>query len=388
MKTLIGHPRTITDIIQNRKISWLELFYDLIFAVVLSRLTDAMTEQLSWPTIGKAALLFGWFYWSWHETSGYFDNHGNDSILNVILINMQMIITGITAIYIPEAVAGDLSQIRWGLCVMEFMLLLIWLLIARFDQTHAPASLTWSRVYTIVLLLLIIGSVWVDVRYTSLILTVGILLNFGVVFFARAALKREYELSHLPFTLKDSLIERYGLMTMIALGEIIATLYGTLPKHSTWTAIVTFITSTILVALVSGVYFLVMGEIHITMRSSVQVMMVRWLYLLDIYGVMMTGVLLDVSAAKDTLTFRLAFVATLFMTLWLMWLIERVTHSEMRQRHSVMVMMIELPLLFVTTLFSHQLMVLLIDGVLLLVLAHYVFSTRRMTNSSHDEVKK
>ena len=40
-----GKPRTIENVIKNRKISWLELFYDFIFAVVFSRLTESLLEH-------------------------------------------------------------------------------------------------------------------------------------------------------------------------------------------------------------------------------------------------------------------------------------------------------------------------------------------------------
>ena len=41
----LGKPRTIENVIKNRKISWLELFYDFIFAVVFSRLTESLLEH-------------------------------------------------------------------------------------------------------------------------------------------------------------------------------------------------------------------------------------------------------------------------------------------------------------------------------------------------------
>ena len=90
--TFLGKPRTINHQIANRKVSWLELFYDLIFAVVIARLTDSLLENLTITSIGYSVLIFGWFIWGWNEVSGYFDNHGNDSIINVLIINTEMIL--------------------------------------------------------------------------------------------------------------------------------------------------------------------------------------------------------------------------------------------------------------------------------------------------------
>ena len=59
--TFLGKPRTINHQIANRKVSWLELFYDLIFAVVIARLTDSLLENLTITSIGYSVLIFGWF---------------------------------------------------------------------------------------------------------------------------------------------------------------------------------------------------------------------------------------------------------------------------------------------------------------------------------------
>ncbi|MDB6248111.1 low temperature requirement protein A [Lactobacillus amylovorus] len=49
--------------IKNRKISWLELFYDLIFAVVFSRLTESLLEHQTLTGFINAILTFFWLIW-------------------------------------------------------------------------------------------------------------------------------------------------------------------------------------------------------------------------------------------------------------------------------------------------------------------------------------
>ena len=51
---------------------------------------------------------------------------------------------------------------------------------------------------------------------------------------ASSRLEREYERTNMVHTIKDSLIERYGLMTMIALGEIISSLYDFIKTPINW----------------------------------------------------------------------------------------------------------------------------------------------------------
>ncbi len=59
----LGKPRTIKNVIKNRKTSWLELFYDLIFAVVFSRLTESLLEHRTLTGFINAILTFFWLIW-------------------------------------------------------------------------------------------------------------------------------------------------------------------------------------------------------------------------------------------------------------------------------------------------------------------------------------
>ncbi|MDB6261265.1 low temperature requirement protein A [Lactobacillus amylovorus] len=113
-----GKPRTIENVIKNRKISWLELFYDLIFAVVFSRLTESLLEHQTLTGFINAILTFFWLIWGWGEFNGYFDNHGNDSIINILIINIDMI--------------------------LELFMGAVWIDLGIFDKTHGPAARVWG----------------------------------------------------------------------------------------------------------------------------------------------------------------------------------------------------------------------------------------------------
>lgn len=154
--TFFGKPRTINHQIANRKVSWLELFYDLIFAVVIARLTDSLLENLTITSIGYSVLIFGWFIWGWNEVSGYFDNHGNDSIINVLIINTEMILTGIGALFIPEAIEGEFSRISIVLMLIELLMAAVWFGLAYFDRIHGPASRVWGSVHLISLAIMLV----------------------------------------------------------------------------------------------------------------------------------------------------------------------------------------------------------------------------------------
>ncbi|WP_243674570.1 low temperature requirement protein A [Lentilactobacillus kisonensis] len=326
MLNKLGKPRKITQIIHNRKISWLELFYDLTFTIIIGRLTEGLVEDFSKMTIINSIVIFGWFFWSWHETSGYFDNHGNDSALNIGIINVQIIFTAVAALFIPEGLAGHYHNLIWAMLPIEMMLIFVWYTISHFDTAHGPASKIWASVYGVALLILVIGTL-IPSRFQFWVMLGVLVMNFGVVFVAQNALKREYRRTGLPYVVKDSLIERYGLMTMIALGEIIASLYA-VTNHARLGELVKFILGIILTALIAAVYYQVIGELHIKLRSPVQTMAVRWLFLIEIYFVLLDGVLLQLVLTSEVLSVKVTFIMVLFVSLLLMWVIQQLTIAE------------------------------------------------------------
>ncbi|KRL20976.1 hypothetical protein FC98_GL000916 [Lentilactobacillus kisonensis DSM 19906 = JCM 15041] len=371
MLNKLGKPRKITQIIHNRKISWLELFYDLTFTIIIGRLTEGLVEDFSKMTIINSIVIFGWFFWSWHETSGYFDNHGNDSALNIGIINVQIIFTAVAALFIPEGLAGHYHNLIWAMLPIEMMLIFVWYTISHFDTAHGPASKIWASVYGVALLILVIGTL-IPSRFQFWVMLGVLVMNFGVVFVAQNALKREYRRTGLPYVVKDSLIERYGLMTMIALGEIIASLYA-VTNHARLGELVKFILGIILTALIAAVYYQVIGELHIKLRSPVQTMAVRWLFLIEIYFVLLDGVLLQLVLTSEVLSVKVTFIMVLFVSLLLMWVIQQLTIAEdsFKSPRGIGFFTIELIIFLVTALFPSIWMMAAIDLLLFIVNFQY-----------------
>ena len=110
----------------------------------------------------------------------------------------------------------------------------------------------------------------------------GLLLNIFDVVAANPRLAREYDQAEMEHQIKDSMIERYGLMTMIALGEIIAGLYETVNSRITSDTIIRFIICIILIALIAAIYYQVLGTLHIILSSSIATILTGWLFILAI----------------------------------------------------------------------------------------------------------
>lgn len=316
LSKILGKPRTIEHPIPNRKISWLELFYDLMFAVVFARLTEGQMEHLTVKGVILTVLMFAWFLWGWGETSGYFDNHGNDSLLNILIVNAEMVLTGIGAIFIPEAIAGYFGRVIIVLTLIELLMAVVWMSLAHFDPTHGPASLRWGLGHLVTTVLLFVA--WpLHAGGQLTILVIGLLANILNVFVANRQLRREYDAQDMQHQIKDSLVERYGLMTMIALGEVIAGLFDAMQAPITGLEIGRFIVCLLITALAAAIYYQVLGEVEIIMKSSIGTSLMGWVFMLVILFAFMMGVGMQVTALHPQALFaKLALAIALITFLW------------------------------------------------------------------------
>nr|WP_252895500.1 low temperature requirement protein A [Fructilactobacillus florum] len=175
----------------------------------------------------------------------------------------------------------------------------------------------------IVLLLSLI----VNEPFKLILLIAALVLNCCAIFFANSKLEQEYQRINMNYELKDSLLERYGLMTMIALGEMIAGLYG-MADHIEPKVLFEFAMGIVFAAMIAAVYYQVIGELHVKMKSPIQVMGIRWLFLLEIYLIVLDSILLQLTFEENKYAFKLALVIILFFTLLVMRIIQALTSDK------------------------------------------------------------
>ena len=132
---------------------------------------------------------------------------------------------------------------------------------------------------------------------------------------ASSRLEREYERTNMVHIIKDSLIERYGLMTMIALGEIISSLYDFSKTPINWNRFIQFTLCIILVALLAAVYYQVLGELYIQLNSSIATSLTGWLFLLVILFIFLIGVSLHLVIIDGNLESKILFSFSLILML-------------------------------------------------------------------------
>ena len=217
-----GAPRTITNTIANRKISWLELFSDLIYVVIIHSFVENLSEHFSLQGFITFWVLFLFFFNTWTNMVLYFDLHGVPNLRNTCFSLLQIVAVAITATFTTDVFAGHYTEFILAYSFNQLIYMYLYLQTMISDPLHGTTARPFLISYTFGELLFI-GSIWVPTPVWQQGLIIFSLLIFvSTVMFESKNFDAEFNRRHIPFNVNPAILERYGLFTMIVLGESLA----------------------------------------------------------------------------------------------------------------------------------------------------------------------
>jgi low temperature requirement protein LtrA len=258
---------------EERHATWLELFYDLVFVVAVSQLAHNLKEDVSLTGYLGFVFLFIPVWWSWIGTTMYANRFDSDDIGRRLLVALQMLTAAALAINIHhglgESAPGFALAYAFGRAVLivEYIRAGIHIpaarpLTTRYATGFAIAAMFW------------LASAFIPAPWRFVLWGVGIIIDLITPFTAtKFQLKLLPHASHLP--------ERFGLFTMIVLGEaIIAVVDGVSEQKWEVLSVIAAIFGLVIAFSVWWVYFDNLGGTPIqTARSEGKIWTVAtWLY--------------------------------------------------------------------------------------------------------------
>jgi low temperature requirement protein LtrA len=217
-------PRRVSDRVDHRTVSFLELFYDLVYVVLIAEVAHILAGHVDLEGLGRFIFLFVIVWWAWLNGATYHDLHGNNHDLRTrVFTFLQMIFVGCMAVFAHDALGK--TYIGFALSFAGFQLLFayLWWRVGVYDPAHRPLSRPYVLGYLITTVLYVV-SVWVPapVRFYlwAIALALSLLLPFVSNLRARQNSQVQAQLDR-AFTISHSGIERFGLFTIIVLGEVI-----------------------------------------------------------------------------------------------------------------------------------------------------------------------
>ena len=227
-----GPPRNFDDRVNERKIGWLELFYDLSFVAAISQLTHQLSTHPAWPVAGFCFLLFSLIFWAWTNGSQYYDLHGSEGIRTRLLTFLQMLAIAAVAIAIPAAFAGRMRGLALAFAFSQAIVTYLWWSVGFFDPSHRVFSKFFTIGYLIGLGLLI-ASAFCPARAATGLWIAAVLVDISPPFVGWPTIVGVLRERGQVFSASAAIVERFGLFTIIVLAEsIVGTVAGvTEAKH-------------------------------------------------------------------------------------------------------------------------------------------------------------
>lgn len=201
----------------------LELIFDLVYVVAIARSVAVFHEMLVEATPGHAiavfAMLFFAVWWSWIGFTWYSNAHDGDTITDRLLTFVQMAGALIIAAGVHQAATDEqFTLVVVGYLVARVGLIAAWLRVAR-DQPTARRRALRNAGSLVVLQAMWVARIWLpnDLLSITFVLLAG--LEMAVPVWSWGT-KEELPLH------PGHIEERYGLLTIILLGETIAAAVG------------------------------------------------------------------------------------------------------------------------------------------------------------------
>ena len=208
-------PRPHGEVISDRTVSFLELFYDLVFVVLIARASHTLSHHVSWRGFFDFAVVFGLIWVAWLNGTTHHELHGREDGRSRTFIFLQMMLLALLAVFAGDA-TGD-GGVGFAVTYSVILAVLTWLWYAvRRQDSEEYMQLTGrylAGLVTSVVLMVATIPMPNDVRT---IVWAALVLGWIV-----GAILQTSSDSDLGMEVTESMVERFGLLTIIVLGEVV-----------------------------------------------------------------------------------------------------------------------------------------------------------------------
>ncbi len=229
-----GAPKRFDNQPDERRVSWLELFYDLVYVIAIARITHVFAHHLGWAGFVQYSLLFMLIYWGWLNGSMYTDLHGSRGLRTRLMTLWQMMIIAAFAILFDQSNGTDYRDMTIVFMIMQLYITYIWWSVGFYDKSHRRYNMPYTILYLLSLAWMAL-SLFTPVSWLVFIVPVILICNYVPPFFADRLLRRDDR----SLDLSVIMFERLGLFTIIVFGEVVLGLVNGIgghykPRFITW----------------------------------------------------------------------------------------------------------------------------------------------------------
>jgi low temperature requirement protein LtrA len=202
-----------------RKVTWLELFFDLVFVAAVAQVAEPLHHHYTIDGVLRFGVLFALIWWAWTGYTVFATRFDADDGVQRLLTLVQMFVVAVMA-----ANAGDELDSRSSAGFAAAYSVLRLVLVAQYWRArHLPGAKPLTTRYIVGhggAAIIWLASAFVPAPARYVLWAVALLIDLGTPWLALPhSVRVPPNPAHLP--------ERFGLFTLILLGEaVIAVMHG------------------------------------------------------------------------------------------------------------------------------------------------------------------
>ncbi len=198
---------------RERHVTWLELFYDLVFVAAVAQLARSLGDDYSWLGILRFSVLFVPVWWAWVGHTFYLTRFDTEDVGHRLLTMAQMAATASLAVHVPTALGATSGGFALSYATIRFILVAEYLRAGRQIPLARPLTSRYAAGFGAAASIWVISAL-VPVPWRFAFWGLALAVDFLTPLTAGLLHVRfPPHLMHLP--------ERFGLFTIIVIGEAV-----------------------------------------------------------------------------------------------------------------------------------------------------------------------
>lgn len=198
---------------EARRVTWLELFYDLVYVATLIQLGDTLSEDVSVPGFLRFAVLFVHIWWAWSGVTFYMNRFVVDDIWHRLMVFLQIVAIAALGISVGGAFGELAAQFAIAYASIRAILIVLYLRTWRSAPETRPLTVRFMVGWSIGTVLWLI-SVFMPMPWAGVMWLVALAIEFG-----NDLLPQTRAVSSLLPADPHHMRERYGIFVIVVLGE-------------------------------------------------------------------------------------------------------------------------------------------------------------------------
>jgi len=211
---------------EGRKVTWLELFFDLVFVAAVAQVGTHLRDDYSLAGLLRFSLLFVMIWWAWLGHTTFSTRFDTDDVVQRALTGLQLFLVAVMAVNATGALdSRDSAGFAAAYSVMRLVLAGQFLRARRVRRARALTTRYATSCGVAAVLWLASALVPAPARFW--LWAVALALDIGTPLLStRHLVDVPHDAAHLP--------ERYGLFSIILIGESMAAVMAGMGHQDYW----------------------------------------------------------------------------------------------------------------------------------------------------------